>query len=320
MKRKTIVRWGIVVALIAVHAVFIWWRYRRGGEAPSYRTVTVERGALKVGVPTTGTVQPQNRLEIKAPIAGRVEEILVDEGQGVRKGQILAWLSSTERAALLDTARAQGTNELARWERLYRPTPLTAPLDGTLIARHTDPGQTITAQDALFVLSDRLIVEAQVDETDIGRIAVGQRADLTLDAYPHDPFTATVDRIAYEAKTVNNVTTYTVEILPARAPDFMRSGMTANIQVIVAVTNAVLLVPSEAVHTENRHTVVWQPTPNGKGVLTNRVTVSLSDGRQTVVTDGLSEGDAVLVRGLPKSDRASPARANPFAPFGRPRR
>jgi macrolide-specific efflux system membrane fusion protein len=51
---------------------------------------------------------PQNRLEIKPPIAGRAEEVLVNEGELVKAGQIIAWMSSTDRAALLDAARAQG--------------------------------------------------------------------------------------------------------------------------------------------------------------------------------------------------------------------
>ena len=67
---------------------------------------------IQISVSTTGIVEPQNRLEMKPPINGRIEEILVREGEKVKRGQILAWMSSTERAALLDAARAQSEEKV----------------------------------------------------------------------------------------------------------------------------------------------------------------------------------------------------------------
>ena len=67
-------------------------------------------------------------MEIKPPIAGRIEKLLVDEGDDVTSGQILGWMSSTDRAAILDAARAQGPEESKRWEDAYKPTPIVAPL------------------------------------------------------------------------------------------------------------------------------------------------------------------------------------------------
>src|SRR6185436_13241208 len=101
-------------------------------------------------------------------------------GDWVKKGQILAWLSSSERAALLDAARARGPEEVKKWEELYKPTPMLAPIAGTLIARNFEPGQGVNASDGVLVLSDRLIVRANVDETDIAQLRVGQAARLTL--------------------------------------------------------------------------------------------------------------------------------------------
>ena len=106
---------------------FFWWWSSNKGEEPAFRTVQVRRGDLEVKVLANGVVQPQNRLEIKPPIAGRVESIMVNEGDYLTKGQILAWMSSTDRAALLDAARARGSQELAHWEDLFKPTPLIAP-------------------------------------------------------------------------------------------------------------------------------------------------------------------------------------------------
>jgi macrolide-specific efflux system membrane fusion protein len=150
-------------------------------------------GSIQTVISTTGTVQPQNRLEIKPPINGRIEEILVQEGDRVSVGQTLALMSSSERAALLDAARTQSKETLDYWEEVYRPTPLIAPIKGVVIVRGVEPGQTVASTDAVIVLSDRLIVQAQVDETDIGKVKIGQAAVISLDAYPDTKVEARVD-------------------------------------------------------------------------------------------------------------------------------
>jgi len=319
---KRIVYWLIGIILVAGAAGAVWFWRAHSAEQPQYQEVRVERDSLETFVLTTGMAQPQNRLEIKSPVAGRVEEALVREGDKVRKGQILAWMSSTERAALMDAARAKGATELAYWEQLYKPTPLVAPLDGDIIARKIEPGQTVTASDILYVMSDRLIIEAQVDETDIGRIVVGQAADITLDAYPRDVIPGKVDQIAYEAKTVNNVTTYMVDVLPGKVPAFLRSGMTANIKVLTAATNAVLVLPSEAVHSEINQTVVWRTNPADRNKpLSTPIVTGLSDGKKLEICSGLQEGDPVLVKTAFKMKTKEDNQKNPFMPFGgRPRR
>jgi len=317
---KRLLYWIIGIVLIASAAG--WYYYSHSAaDSPAYQEIRVERGDLKIVVMTTGTVQPQNRLEIKPPIAGRIEEALVKEGGKVHKGQILAWMSSTERAALMDAARAKGATELAYWEQLYKPTPLVAPLDGEIIARKIEPGQTVTASDPLYVMSDRLIIEAQVDETDIGRIAVGQPVDLTLDAYPQNVISGRVDEIAYEAKTVNNVTIYTVEVLPLVTPVYLRSGMTANLSVLTAATNGVLLLPTEAIRKAKNQLSVWQPNPSGKGKpVSTPVVTGLNDGKQTEIKSGLQEGDIVLVKSSKYTATGkAEQKTNPFLPTRRRR-
>ena len=328
MKRKRILIVSALLLAAGLAAEFYWWprpeqgrggRDERGGRRAD-QSVTVARSNLCVRVSTTGLVQPQNRLEIRPPIPGRVEAVLAREGQSVRRGQILSWISSTERAALLDAARAKGEKELTYWESLYKPAPIVAPLDGDIIARNVEPGQTITAAEALFVLSDRLIVQAKVDETDIGRIALTQAATLTLDAYPKETVTGTVDSIAFEAKTVNNVTMYMVDILPERIPPFYRSGMTANIEILTTMTNGVLVVPTEAIGTETNRLFVRMPGAAGAPPRTRIVTTGATDGKYTEVTAGLNEGDTVLVSSVVLPSAKGPGGSNPFMPFARGRR
>ena len=114
-------------------------------------------------------------------------------------------MSSTERAALLDAARGQGEENFKYWEETYRPIPLPSPIDGEVIVATTQPGQTVTASDAVLVLSDHLIVRAQVDETDIGKIKPDMKANITLDAYPDTKIKATVEHIYYESQLIFNL-------------------------------------------------------------------------------------------------------------------
>lgn len=308
-------RWFWIVA-VCVAAAGAWWylRHRPAEPGPALQEVRVERGTLRRTVLATGVVEPQNRVEIKPPIAGRIEDVLVREGQAVRKGQVLAWMSSSERAALLDAARAKGEAELAHWEELYRAAPLLAPLDGTIIARKVEPGQTVTAADAVLVLADRLIVQAQVDETDIGLVQLGQRAEIDVDAYTGQTVPARVDHIAYEATTVNNVTIYEVDVLPDQVPEFMRSGMTANVTLLVALRENVLVLPSEAVRRENGHATVQVAGPGGAQAAAVPVTCGLEDGKKIEIVSGLSEGDTVLVRAF-SLPPATQKLTNPFAPM-----
>ncbi len=289
----------IICALLAVAATgLIIFKKHKTTRQTTYQKAHAQKGDLQIFVSTTGSVKPQNRIEIKSPVAGRVEDSLAVEGLHVRKGQILAWMSSTERATLLDAARAKGETELAYWEELYRPTPLVAPLDGDIIARNIEPGQTITASDILFVMSDRLIIEAQVDETDLGRLIVGQKAEITLDAYPETIITGKIDHIAFEAKTVNNVTTYKVDVLPDAAPQFLRSGLTANIRILVANADSVLILPTAALHHENNQTFVLRPG-NDKTHFMAPVQTGLSDLKNTEIISGLTAGDTVLMTADP---------------------
>jgi macrolide-specific efflux system membrane fusion protein len=309
--------WLIGGALVVVAAVTLaWWWSARSVQTPTYREAQVKRGDLDITVLATGIAQPRNRLEIKPPIPGRIEQVLIEEGQWVTKGTVLAWMSSTERAALIDAARGKGPEEVKRWEDLYRATPILAPIDGTLILRKVEPGQSFTSSDAVFVMSDRLIVVAQVDETDIGQIKLNQLARLELDAYPGQTFEGRVAQIAFDAKTVNNVTTYEVDVLPRKIPPFMRSGMTANVVFRVNTRRDVLMVPSEAIRVRDGHSYVLRPDPDNPGKPREQeVEVGLSDGKRTEILADLNEGDTLLVASLKTGGRNGSKKASsPFMP------
>ncbi len=281
------------------------------------QNIAVTNGSVNVTVRTTANVEPQNRLEVKPPTAGRIEELLVKEGDRVKSGQIIGWISSTERAALLDAAMAHGAKELAYWKEVYKPAALTAPIDGEVIVRDFEPGQSITIASAVVVLSDRLIVKAQVDETDIGKVKVGQDAKITLDAYPDVETMGKIDHISYESKLINNVTIYAVDILPEKVPDVFRSGMSATVTIICSTRPDVPVVAGEAVSTDKDGTYVMMRPGPGEKPARRKVVVGVADEKGYEIKEGLQAGDVVVVLKkryqLPSKDGG----ANPFMPFAK---
>lgn len=307
---------GLIIAALVAGlgaGTALWRSFARKTE--SYRQVPVQRGTISLKVLATGVVQPENRLEIKPPIPGRVESVLTEEGRTARKGQILAWMSSTERAALLDAARARGAEEVKRWEEMYRPTPIVAPIDGTIILRKVEPGQTFTAQDAVLVMSNRLTVKAQVDETDIGQIRLKQKAEIVLDAYSGETVPGTVAQIAFEAKTVNNVTTYVVDVAPEKVPAHMRSGMTANVTFLAESRASALLVPNEAIRSRDGAATVLKAGARDTSAEVALKT-GITDGRMTEVLSGLAEGETILIPSHPNGESQKKKRNRPSSPFG----
>lgn len=295
MKRKWMKL--MVVVLVSGTAGTAWvLRAQHGEPVSAYERVALERSHMEKTIEATAVVEPRNRIEIMPPLAGHIDEVLVDEGQVVKKGEIVAWMSSTERSTLLDAARARGTEMFEKWEDAYKATSLIAPLDGTIISRDTEPGQTVTTQDSVLVLSDRLVVSTQVDETDIGNVKVGQKVRITLDAYRDQEISGAVSRIAYEASTVNNVTIYEVQLEPDAIPDCMKSGMTATVAFILAEADDVLTLPVGAVGGEGdqRFVLVEQTGTDGPPERCP-VQTGLSSGGRVEIRSGL-QGDEVVVK------------------------
>ncbi len=309
-------KWYIAAGLLLIPAAFLIFRGRGGNRAVApARIFHAEYGTLQTFVTTTGTVQPRNRLEIKPPVNGRIEKILVREGQRVHRGQILAWMSSTERAALMDAARMDGKGSQKYWEDAYKPIPLIAPIDGMVIVRSVEPGQTIVTTAAVLVLSDRLIIKADVDETDIGRVKIGQRVSISLDAHPEVKENGKVSHISYESKTINNVTMYEVEIIPDRITEFFRSGMSANISIIENFRENVLLVPVGVLVSERQKTFVLVSRGADREPEKRMITTGLVNDQSVEVLSGITEKDPLVMpsaKTLPSS--APSGGGNPFMP------
>ncbi|HPF07061.1 MAG TPA: efflux RND transporter periplasmic adaptor subunit [Spirochaetota bacterium] len=314
MKRKTKIIAVLTVAAAAAVFFLIFGTGKSEKNKEVYREISPATGDISLTVSTTGTVLPKNRLELKPSVAGRIEKIYVSEGDVVRAGQILALMSSTDRAALIDAARLQGSQSLKYWENAYKPIPVVAPISGTVIVRSVEPGQTVTASDSIIIISDMLIVKAQVDETDIGRVKEGQRARISLDSHPEILVNGKVDHIYYESATVNNVTVYYVSIKPDKVPAEFRSGMSATIDIVETDKRGVMLLPEDAVLSDaNGKYVLVKGVKSREGVR-RAVATGIANDNLVEITSGLGSDDIVLVKSenfvLQQQDDSK----NPFMP------
>ena len=312
-------RWPLYLGIfiIIVIAAIIFMKVIRKPVTEMTQEINPATGSIQAVITSTATVQPQNRLEIKPPINGRIDQILIQEGQTVKTGQVLALMSSTERAALLDAAKTHGPDEVTYWEDVYKPTPILSPVDGEVIVSKDYPGQTLTTADDVVVLSDHLIVQAQVDETDIGKIILGQEVKLSLDAYPQIKITGKVNHIYYESLIVNNVTIYQVDILPDKVPDVFRSGMSATVNIVEKAKDNVLTLPLGAVKKSKEGTYVLVGQGAGKKPEERKVEVGISDDKNIEIVSGLTVNDKVLIAVQKYKAGTSKTAVNPLSPIRR---
>jgi|SRR5271157_485958 len=204
-------------------------------------------------------------------------------------------------------------------------TKITAPVDGTVIARRVDVGQTVAASFAaptIFEIAQDLTkmqVDTNVDESDIGNIAVGQDAPFTVDAYPGITFHGQVTNIRKAPISAQNVVTYDV-VVAASNPDIkLFPGMTANVTILTARIDDALKVANSAARFRPSAQVLTQaglpPAQAGKQQLyvlvggklkSVPVKFGISDGKSTMMTaTDLKAGDLVVVRATAGASSAS---------------
>ncbi|KPK99193.1 MAG: hypothetical protein AMJ95_00085 [Omnitrophica WOR_2 bacterium SM23_72] len=295
-------------------AAFYLFKIEPAGNGEIVKEIKPVMGTIQNIISSTGTVLPKNRLEIKPPVNGRIEKLLVSEGDLVKQGATLGLMSSTERAALLDAAHGQGDEALKYWQEVYKAIPLISPIYGEVIVAKVQPGQTITTADAVLVLSDQLIVRAQVDETDIGKIKKDEEAVIILDAYPDTKIKAKVGHIYYESKTVNNVTIYEVDLNCEEIPPFFRSGMNATVNFIEKSKENSLLLPAEAVLTEKEGTFVYVKEPRKAVPVKRQVQLGISENKSVEIISGISADDTVIVKTKKYALPTAQSGENPFMP------
>jgi HlyD family secretion protein len=227
---------------------------------------------------------------------------------------------------------------------------ITSPIDGMVISRNVDVGQTVAASlqaPVIFQIANDLAkmqIDANVAEADVGGVAVDQDVDFTVDAFPTQTFHGKVVQVRNAPITVQNVVTYDT-VIGVTNPDLkLKPGMTANVSIISAHKDEVLKIPNGALRfrmpDENpspaakRDPSTARPPggnkPSARGerrvernvyVLAasaskpTKVTIKtgISDGIATEITEGLKEGDRVVTSVSDSSGAASTPATNPFS-------
>lgn len=190
---------------------------------------------------------------------------------------------------------------------------ITSPIDGTVISKSVEEGQTVAASfntPELFTIAKDLKnmqVIANVDEADIGGVAVGNRVNFTVDAYPDDTFEGVVKQVRLEATTTNNVVTYEVVISAPNADLKLKPGLTANVTIFTKEQANILSVANKALRfTPTKETVgkdmkivdckgknkVW--TLNGNTLTAHSVNIGQSDAMHTQIISGIKAAQSVV--------------------------
>ena len=236
-------------------------------------------------------------------------------------------------------AYSQAQASFTKVKRNLSYATITSPIDGVVISRAVEEGQTVAAgfeTPTLFTIAKNLTdmqVIADVDEADIGQVKEGQSVTFTVDAYPDDVFNGDVQQVRLEATTTSNVVTYEV-VITAPNPDLkLKPGLTANVTINTLDEQNVLSVPTKALRftpdpevlkeigisvvgqaeATDTTRIVW--VKNGSSISPKVVTTNHTSGDRTGISSGLSDGEEV-VTGLTAETvkKATTTERSPFAP------
>jgi len=196
----------------------------------------------QAGVARAEAVVTQTRLEFERSKKLHDQQIATDAEFNVAQSNY-----SVARANLTS---AQISLQKARQNLSY--TNIYSPIDGVVVERAMDVGQTVAASlsaPKLFVIANdlsRMQILASVDESDIGKIVAGQPVTFTVQSFPDRQFTGTVEQVRLNSTTLNNVVSYTAVVSVENKDGKLLPGMTASVKLVTASADSVLTVPSTA--------------------------------------------------------------------------
>jgi HlyD family secretion protein len=312
-------RWLWLAGVLIVTAGAGWLFLRSGDEAaaPRYTTEAATVGTLVVKVSATGNLQPINQVDVGSELSGIVDQVLVDDNDQVKKGQVLARLDLSKlqdavvisranlasaeaqvlqaratvaeaRAALerfrqvaqlsggkvpskseMDSAEAnlkraeanevgarasvtQARASLQSGETNLAKANIRSPIDGVVLARKVEPGQTVAASfqaPVLFTLAEDLAkmeLQVDVDEADVGQVKAGQKASFSVDAWPGRQYAAVITRVGYGSQVKDGVVSYLTVLEVVNDDLSLRPGMTGTAEITTLTREKVLLVPNAA--------------------------------------------------------------------------
>src|SRR5690349_8077105 len=395
-KRRKLIIWGSVVAVIVLLIVGGVFAATRGGTKidPS-KLAKVEKGELAKSVVATGKGTPITKDEVKSKDSGIVKKLLVDYGDRVKKGQLLAQLDKVEieaqvaqskagleaaqanlkssqadferakvdaegpdvpplkraydraismakdgvvSASSLDDAEknytmavnkqnvakaqvtvlkakiaqsqavvAQDQANLKQLEEQLSYTDIVSPIDGIVLSRDVQMGDAVSSilvlgSSATLVMTlgdtSEVYVKGKVDESDIGKVYLGQRARIKVESFKDKTFDGKVTKISPMGVEKDNVTTFEVRVSINNPGGELKANMTANAEIILEEHKNVLQIPEGAlIYDKDKKTYVQVPDPSAKdGARKVAINAGISNGAKTEMLGGLKEGDQVVLQ------------------------
>jgi len=295
-------------------------------------TIKVERGDALSLVSATGTISPVTIVDVSSKISGLIKEVKVHENDQVTAGQVLLTLDDTHLQALVDQARARQSNAASNFERNERlrnigavseqqldasrteyiiaqatyndaiaqlnETVIRTPITGQVIGKPIPAGQAVapgvSTPMVLLTVADmsKMQIQTQVDESDIGRIKLGQKVSFTVDAYPDKTFSGVVSNVSQKATVQSNVVYYSVLVDVDASNNLLKPTMTARVSISVAESKNTLLVPLAAIKGNNGQQYVMV-VEKGKTQST-LVTTGIAGDDKIEIVSGVTEGQEVL--------------------------
>ncbi|MDF2569125.1 MAG: macA 1 [Sporomusa sp.] len=332
--KKWLILGILVLTAVAAGGYYYYQSRGQTSSATTQQTVQVERRDLSSIVSATGTIKPVNMVDISSKITAQIKEVKVKENEQVKAGQVLVVLEDSGLQAKVTQAKEKLNNAAVKYQRTTRlntiggssneqldnasmdyniakanydevmsslnETIIVSPIDGSVIGKPLTAGemvaQGVSNPTVILTVADmsKMQIEANIDQTDIGKIVLGQKVTFTVDAYPNKEFTGTVAIISRKSVVSSNVTYYPVTIDVNNAENMLNPGMVARVSVTVSESKGALSLPLSAIRTDKTGKYVVVPGLNGQ---TKNVPVTTGNtGEDRVeITSGLSEGDKVVV-------------------------
>lgn len=324
-KKRTI--WIIILLALIGGGVYYFMTKK---EASQYTTEAARRMDVAQTVAVTGTINPENIINLAFKVSGIVKEMNVAIGDEVKKGQRLAKVDPSTLLAELEASNQdieyqdetydhmkdnKGTYDkeqrdaqkalVKKYEALNRAarinvgeTYLYAPIDGTIIKRNVDLGEiAVFNSTVLTVAKGEMEIETNVPESDIIKVSLGQKADVSFDAFPIDvKFSATVFNIEPASTVIQDVVYYKVKLKLDNIDAKLKAGMSCDVDIKTAEKPNVIGIPLRAVKTEGGKKYV-EILQDEKNEITEKVYVTTGlegDDGIVEITSGLSGGENVI--------------------------
>ena len=327
-------KWVIWIIIIAAIIGSVFWYIKSREPKTTYTTANVERGTLSQTVSVTGKVNPNEQIDLTFKTTGILKSISVDVGDTVKNSdfeiliqvafsqlrqaeaqvkyqeEILddirdkddknddAYSSEQKRAQKAQVTQAQeGVNAIRDQLRDVR---MISPIDGIVIRRTADPGETVvlSLNSPVITIAQKedLLIQANVPESDIIKIQIGQKAEVTFDAFSSEEiFNATISQIDPASTVIQDVVYYRIKLKLDNLDSRLKAGMSANIDVHTNQKDNVLMVPQRAIKTEGnkKYVDVLQEVDNTiKKVFVE--TGLEGDEGMVEITSGLKGGEKVV--------------------------